>query len=126
MRQLTPGCRPMDNSETLAEVIEPTVHEATCASGPSGAVEYGAQLSDDDAIKRRLGGLDVVVRGPNGKANKAKARRIEEGAGVPVVPEPRHQNAGPYSLPHFHQASRSPGGHSFYEDSSPRKARRSK
>jgi hypothetical protein len=116
----------MENSETPAEAIEPTVHEATCASGPSGVVEYGAQLSDDDAIKRRGEGLDVVVRGPNGKANKAKARRIEEGVGTPVTLEPRHQNAGPNSLPHFHQASRSPDGHSFYEDSSPRKARRPK
>jgi len=125
-----PGTRQMASSQVPAEVASeavegPTVHEAECASGPSGVVEYGAELTDDLAVQRRQKGLDIVVRGPNGKANKAKARKIEEGVGSPVIDEPRHQNAGPHSLRHFHQASRSPEGHSFYEDSSPRKARRS-
>jgi hypothetical protein len=121
----------MENPPTPVETVpatveEPTVHEATCASGPSGIVEYGVELSDAEAIQRRRQGLDIVVRGPNGKANRARARRIEEGVGIPVIDEPRHQNAGAHSLRHFHQTSRTPDGHSFYEDNSPRKARRSK
>jgi hypothetical protein len=109
-----------------AVVEQPTVYEAMLASGPSGLVECGSQLTDEQAVERRRQGLNIVVCGPDGKANRAKARRIEEGVGVPVIDEPRHQNAGPYSLRHFHQACRSPEGHSFYEDNSGRKARRPK
>jgi hypothetical protein len=121
----------MSSAETPAEAAsadpqQPTVHEAMLASGASGAVEYGAQLTDADAVLRRGQGLDIVVRGPNGRANRAKARKIEEAVGTPVIEEDRHQNAGPYSLRHFHQVSRSPQGHTFYEDNSGRKARRSK
>ena len=121
----------MASSEPPAEAAsaateQPTVFEATLASGPSGIVDCGRPLTDDEAVARRRLGQDIVVCGPNGRANKARARRIEEGVGVPVIDEPRHQNAGPRSLRHFHQASRLPEGHSFYEDSSGRKARRPK
>jgi hypothetical protein len=112
---------------TQAEPAAPepqVVYEAILASGPSGIVECGAALTDEEAIKQRQAGRDIVVCGPNGRANRARARKIEEGAGTPVIDEPRHQNAGPHSLRHFHQASRNPPGHSFYEDSSGRKARR--
>src|SRR5690348_6499465 len=109
-----------------AATEEPTVYEATCASGPSGTVECGERLTDEEAVQRRRQGLDIVVCGLDGRANRAKARKIEEGVGMPVIPENRHQNAGRNSLPHFHQASREPEGHSFFEDNSPRKARRSK
>jgi len=115
----------MSNSQTPAVEQPPTVQEAELASGPTGAVDYGAELTDEQAVQRRQQGLDVVVRGSDGRANKAKARKIEEGVGVPVILEARHQNAGPRSLPHFHQASRSPKGHTFYEDNSGRKAKRS-
>lgn len=100
-----------------------TVHEATRDLGPSGAVEWGRLLTDQEAADRRRKGLDIVVRGPNPRANRAKARAIEAMVG-PAQLDARHAKAGSLSLPHFHQVSRSPGGHSFYEDASGRKARR--
>lgn len=102
-----------------------TVHEAIRGSGPSGAVEWGAELSDDEAAERRRNGLDIVVRGPRMKANRARARRIEAAVG-PERYHMAHATAGPLSLPHWHQKSGVPEGHSFFEegDGSPKKARR--
>jgi hypothetical protein len=98
--------------------------------GPDGAVAYLAELTEEEAVARRTAGQDVVVRGPDGgmdaataRAVKAVARRIEEAVG-PCFLEPAHlRSAGRQALPHFHQQDRSPG-HTFYEDSSGRKARR--
>lgn len=107
-----------------ATPLEPTVHEATLASGPSGAVEWGSVLTNQEAIDRRKNGLDIVVRGDDETANRRLAQRIEAGVGTPSRPQPPHTTtAGPHALPHFHQQSRTPGGHSFYETTR-RKARR--
>lgn len=80
-------------------------------------------MSDEEAADRRRRGLDIVVRGSNHRANRAKAREIETMVG-PAMIDARHAKAGPHSLPHFHQLSRSPSGHSFFEDASGRRARR--
>jgi hypothetical protein len=95
--------------------LPPTVHEATLASGPSGAVEWGPELTDEETVHRRKKALDIVVRGSNAKANRAKARQLEDAVGTPITEHQPHPRTGPMALPHFHQVSRTPDGHSFYE-----------
>jgi hypothetical protein len=95
------------------------------ASGPDGAVEWGTEITVAEAVARRKRGLDIVVRGPDERANRRKASAIETAVGTPIVFERRHPRAGRFSLPHYHQASRSPEGHSFCEVSG-RKARKQK
>ena len=104
--------------------VLPSIHEAALVPGPSGAVQWGRELTEAEAADRRRHGLNVVVRGPNSRANRATARRIEAAVG-PAVEDPAHKgHAGPSALPHFHQVSRSPRGHTFYENASGVKARR--
>jgi hypothetical protein len=102
----------------------PSIHEANLASGSSGAVEYGVEIDETTAIALRQNGMDVVVRGDNLPANRALAKKIEAGAGPPSKPQfPHTTSAGPMALPHFHQQSRNPRGHTFYETDK-RKARK--
>jgi hypothetical protein len=102
----------------------PTIHEATLASGPSGAVLKGAEIDFAAAIERRRAGLDIVVCGDDINANARLAKQIEVSVG-PYKQQAAHDRAGPHSLPHFQQVSRTPAGHSFYEATSPgRKARK--
>jgi len=54
------------------------------------------------------------------------AARIEAAVGPRTGPQPPHKRAGPHSLPHFHQVSRSPDGHCFYETANPAKKARKK
>src|SRR5262245_31779903 len=103
----------------------PTIHEAEPMPGPLGVIWYAAELDFDAAVARRQVGLDVVVRGNNLSANRDLAAAIEAAVGPRTGPQKPHRRAGPHSLPHFHQASRSPDGHCFYETESPtKKARR--
>ena len=106
-----------------SEPSDPTIHAAERASGPSGAVEWGEERTEEQAVQRRKKGLDIVVRGANQRRNREKARAIEAAVGGPIVHNEPHARAGRFSLPHFHQASRDPEGHSFYELGN-RKARR--
>jgi hypothetical protein len=101
----------------------PTIHEAELAPGPSGAVWYGTEIDLPTAVARRQAGLDVVVRGEDGDANRRLAYRIEASVGPPTRPQPPEPKAGPLALPHFHQQSRKPKGHLFYETEH-RKARK--
>jgi hypothetical protein len=102
----------------------PTIHEATRAPGPSGAVLKGAEIDLVTAIARRQAGLDIVVCGDGRKANKAVARQIEAAVG-PYKEEKPHDDAGPHAPPHFQPDPRPPDGHSFYETENPqRKARK--
>jgi hypothetical protein len=93
----------------------PTAHEAEREPGPSGAVLRGAQLDAAAAVARRRAGLDVVVCGPDGDANRRLAYQIESAVGPPTRPQAPHTRAGPMALPHLHQLSRVPDGHTFYE-----------
>jgi hypothetical protein len=90
-----------------------SIHKATRASGPSGAVYKGAAITFEEAVERRKAGLDVVVCGDDRRANRQRASEIEGAIGA-WLREPPHPDAGEKALPHFHQASRSPG-HCFYE-----------
>jgi hypothetical protein len=101
-----------------------TLHEAELAPGPSGAVQYGKEINEAAAITRRRNGEDIVVRGDNTGSNRARAYEIEVQVGVPSRPQfPHTSTAGLMALPHFHQKSRSPRGHAFYETDR-RKARK--
>jgi hypothetical protein len=91
-----------------------TIHEAECASGPSGAVEFAAEIDFDAAVTRRKAGGDVVVRGNDLRANRSLAQSIEAAVGPYLRAEP-HEDAGPHALPHFQPDPRPPAGHTFYE-----------
>jgi hypothetical protein len=92
----------------------PKVHEATLASGPSGAVLKGAEIDLAAAVARRQAGLNVVVCGGDIDANRAVARAVESSVG-PYMRQAPHEEAGPHSLPHFQQVTPPPEGHCFYE-----------
>jgi hypothetical protein len=102
----------------------PTIHEAGLASGPSGVVVKGLEITRDEAIQRRAAGEDVVVCGGDVGANRRLAREIESAVG-PAKREDPHRGAGPNALPHFQPVNRPPQGHTFYETDNPaRKARK--
>ncbi len=118
-----------DESDTTALAVTPppsTIHEAELASGPSGAVLRGAELDFDSAVARRRGGMDIVVCGDDLAANRDLAAAIEAAVGPRTKPQKPHKKAGLFALPHFHQVSRSPDGHCFYETENPNKKARSK
>ena len=103
----------------------PPIHEAEPMPGPSGAVWYGAEITFAQAVAGRAAGLDVIVRGDDTDANRVLAYQIEAAVGPPTRPQKPHRRAGPNALPHFHQLSRKPDGHTFYEtDNTTKKARR--
>jgi hypothetical protein len=95
-------------------VAQPTIHGAECASGPSGAVEYGEEIDFAAAVARRQAGSDVVVRGNDLRSNRLLARSIESAVG-PCTREDPHEDAGPHALPHYQPDPRPPAGHTFYE-----------
>lgn len=92
-----------------------TIHEALRSFDGSGVVFWGAGLTPDQAAERRRRGEDIVVRGNDLAANREQAKAIEAVVGTPSRPQFPHHSAGRHALPHFHQHSRSPAGHSFYE-----------
>jgi hypothetical protein len=102
---------------------ETTIHKASRTFDGSGWVEYGEELTESEAADERRRGNDIVVRGNDLAKTRALARRIEAMVGTPSRPQFPHSSAGRHALPHFHQHSRSPEGHCFYETPK-RKARR--
>ena len=102
----------------------PTICEAEPASGPSGAVLRGVELNFAGAVARRQAGGDVVVCGDDLGNNRALAGAIEAAVGPRTGPQKPHTRAGPLALPHFHQVSRQPDGHTFYETDNLRKKAR--
>ncbi len=101
----------------------PTIHEAECASGASGVVEYGPEIDLTTAVARRQAGGNVVVRGDDINANRRLAEQIETAVGPCKRGEP-HRLAGPCALPHYQPHPRPPAGHAFYE--TPRRKARKK
>ena len=81
-----------------------------------------AELTFKEAVALRQAGQDVVVCGADAIVNRHLAGRIKAAVGWRGRPQPPEPKAGPQALPHFHQASRHPGGHCFYETDQ-RKAR---
>jgi hypothetical protein len=66
-----------DDATTRPAPPPPTIHEATFAGGPSGAVIRGAEIDEATAIARRAAGLDIVVCGADIGLNRRLARAIE-------------------------------------------------
>src|SRR6185369_2413404 len=93
----------------------PTIHEAERASGPSGAVLWGAEIDFAAAVARRQAGVDVVVRGDDIDVNRRLALQIESAVGPALRGVPHRFTAGPLALPHFQQVTPPPDGHTFYE-----------
>lgn len=100
----------------------PAIHEADRASGPSGAILFGAVIDFNAAVARRQTGLNVVVCGGDVAANRCLAGTIEAAVGACQRSDP-HRRAGPLALPHFQQDMPPPEGHTFYETAN-RKARK--
>src|SRR5262245_14931543 len=98
-----------------APAAPPTIHEAELAPGPSGVVYKGPQIDLAAAVERRRAERDVVVCGASMRPNRALAHLIESSVGPASEPQEPHRRAGPHALPHFHQESRSPEGHTFFE-----------
>src|SRR5262245_14420732 len=112
------GQPPMSVQSMPPETPQPTIHEAVLESGPSGRVLRGVEIDIDTALARRRGGENVVVCGDDTAANRRLAGQIETSIGPCVRADPHTRHAGPYALPHFQQARRTPpgpGGHAFYE-----------
>jgi len=101
----------------------PTIHEAERASGASGAVLWGAEIDFAAAVIRRQANEDVVVRGDDLDANRARAQSVEAAVGPYLRGPPHKRSAGPLALPHFQQFTPPPDGHTFYETDK-RKARK--
>lgn len=102
-----------------------TIYEAERLAGPEGAVERSNDpISESDAINRlRLGG-DVVVCGPQRRANRNKARELMVAAFGGFEGDEVHE--GRMALFHFHPVNRIPENtHAFFE-SPPRHARKRK
>jgi len=102
----------------------PTIHEAERGSGASGGVVRGAEISPEEAVARRQTGEDVVVCGPDTDANRRLAEQIESRVGPYVRSAPHKRSAGPRALPHFQQQNPTVAGHTFYETTNLRAARR--
>lgn len=113
----------VEGTEPIPLPSPPSIHEAVLASGPSGAVEYGAEIDFAATVARRRTGGNVVVRGKNVDSNRRLARQIESTVGPCLRGDP-HSSAGPHALPHYQPRTRPPDGHTFYETPR-RKARKS-
>jgi hypothetical protein len=91
--------------------------------GNLGRVVRGQEITEAEAVRERRAGRDIVVCGGELEANRSLARAIEAQVG-PYIIQPPHKRGGPFSLPHFQPDPRPPTGHSFYETSNLKAARR--
>lgn len=100
----------------VAPLAEPVIMEAFPTFDGSGWVDVGRVLTIEEAARRRAAGFDVVVCGDDHMANKRLATKVEGMVGpVSRAQLPHKGSAGPYALPHYHQSTRVPRGHTFYE-----------
>jgi hypothetical protein len=101
------------------------VYAAEPMPGPDGTVEWWAPpLSDAAGAARLRGGRDIVVRGPDRRANRNKTRELMNAAYGGFEEDEPHQ--GRMALPHFHPPNHTPEGvHAFFE-APPRLAKKRK
>ena len=91
----------------------PVIREATLLA--TGAVKKGNVITQAAAEALRRNGQDVVVCGPQHRANMNLAHDIEHNANG------RYKRCGPHAwatqngLPHYQPDPRPPAGHTFYE-----------
>lgn len=88
------------------------IYEAFVSVG--GAVTRGNKIRMSEAVTLRRAGRDVVVCGPDDRANRQRAEAIERTANVYIVHHAPHPNAGTGALWHFQPLTRPPEGHTFY------------
>jgi hypothetical protein len=114
----------MATPEAAVPAPAPTVHKADRLSGPEGTVEWWDDpIGDAEAIGRLQQELDIVVRGPNRRGNRDKARDLTTVAFGGFEEDKPHN--GRMALPHFHPPSRIPEVRAFF-DSPPRHAKKRK
>ncbi len=99
----------------LAQPPAVTIYEAERIPGPDGMVERGdAPISEADAIAYLQAGRDIVVCGPERRANRNKARELTVQAFGGFVGDEVHE--GRMALYHFHPLNRTPEDtHAFFE-----------
>jgi hypothetical protein len=93
----------------------PLIFEATL--GTNGAViRQQPSISQTQAVAIRQNDGNVVICGPDKKANSVMARDIEQAASGRWKRCKPHVNAGPNALPHYQPDPRGQTtGHTFYE-----------
>jgi hypothetical protein len=101
------------------------VYEAERIPGPDGTVERGdTPITDAAAVVRLQAGQDIVVCGPQRRANRNKARDLTQAAFGGFLEEEAHE--GRMALPHFHPPNHNPECiHAFFE-ARPKHARKKK
>jgi hypothetical protein len=102
-----------------------SVYEAEPLPGPDGAVEWNEPaISDADAILRLQEGQDFVIRGPDRRINRNKARDIASAAFGGFEEDMPH--GGRMALPHFHPPDHLPEGVHVFFEAPPRHAKKRK
>jgi len=98
-----------------APTVVISIHEAEPIPGPDGTVEWwDPPISDVAAIARLQTGQDIVVRGPDRRATRNKARELMVAAYGGFEEDEPHQ--GRMALHHFHPPEHSPDGvHAFFD-----------
>jgi hypothetical protein len=111
--------------QPVAKPNHVAIYEAERIPGPDGAVERSeSAIAEADAVSRLKAEEDIVVCGPERRANRNKARELMVAAFGGFEEDQPHQ--GRMALPHFHPPGRSPEGvHAFF-DAPPRHARKRK
>jgi hypothetical protein len=102
--------------EVEPETVPPQlIYEAKL--GTNGAViRIQPPITQAQAIALRQKDGNVVVCGPDKKANSIMARDVEQAANGRWQRHNPHVNAGPNALPHYQPDPRGPTtGHTFYE-----------
>ena len=101
------------------------VYAAEPIPGPDGTVEWWEPPLPDAAAAARLRARrDIVIRGPDRRENRNKARQLMVAAFGGFDEDKPHQ--GRMALPHFHPPGHSPEGvHAFFE-APPRHAKKRK
>ncbi len=109
----------------MSTPVSVAIYEAEPIPGPDGAVERGdSPIAEAEAIARLKAEEDIVVCGPERRANRNKARELMIAAFGGFEEDQPHQ--GRTALPHFHPPDHTPEGvHAFF-DAPPRHARKRK
>lgn len=113
------------NASVQSEVVDggsnlPQIYEARLADR-GGVRRIKPPITRQRAVEIRKNDGDVVVCGPDKKANSELARDIEQGASGNWRRCKNHPNAGPHSLPHYQPDPRGKTKwHTFYETDSKR------
>ena len=108
--------------DLLGAISDPV--ERRLLTGRASTVREAEEMYLDSAYPQVLALLESPLTNEElGRHPLFVLYRIEALVGPPTRPQPPEPRAGPLALPHFHQQSRDPKGHLFYETEH-RKARK--